>query len=261
MSIYEELNVPRVINAATTFTALGGSLMPPAVLHAMQSAAGAFIDMHELHLAAGKRLAQLTHNEAAHVTSGCGAAMVLAILAARNGGDPGLLKGLPDHEGAPHEVIMHAGHRIPYDKMVQLAGAEVRQIGDVQQTFTWELEAAIGKETAAGLVRGRVAPAAGRPSAAGRSCDRTRTRDPSHRRRSRPTASTGKPLALHQRHGRRPGPLLRRKGASRTTGIRPDGRHRKHDRSSSAERCTFPALGATHESGKGRDSRTRGSGG
>lgn len=151
MTIYEDLGVPTVVNAATTFTALGGSLMPDTVLDAMRSAAGGFVDMHDLHVAAGRRLAELTRNEAAYVTSGCGAGMVLGVLAARNGGDPGVLRGLPGREDAPYEVVMHAAHRIPYDKMVQLAGATVRQIGDVQQTFGWELEAAIGERTAAVL--------------------------------------------------------------------------------------------------------------
>jgi seryl-tRNA(Sec) selenium transferase len=46
---------------------------------------------------------------------------------------------------------MHAAHRIPYDRALRLAGARVRQIGDTQQTFDWELEAAITEGTAAVL--------------------------------------------------------------------------------------------------------------
>lgn len=46
---------------------------------------------------------------------------------------------------------MHAAHRIPYDKAVGLAGCEIRQIGNNQQTFAWELEAAITDRTAAVL--------------------------------------------------------------------------------------------------------------
>jgi L-seryl-tRNA(Ser) seleniumtransferase len=148
---YEGLGVAPVVNAATTFTALGGSLMPDAVLDAMRSAAGGFIDMHDLHLAAGRRLAELTRNEAAYVTAGCGAAMVLSVLAARNRGNPGTLAELPGHDRAPHEVVMHAAHRIPYDVMVQLAGGTIRQIGNIQQTFAWELEHAITDRTAAVL--------------------------------------------------------------------------------------------------------------
>ncbi len=46
---------------------------------------------------------------------------------------------------------MHAAHRIPYDPMIQLAGATIRQIGNIQQTFAWELEQAITSRTAAVL--------------------------------------------------------------------------------------------------------------
>ena len=47
-SIYESLGVRTVIDAWGTVTALGGSLMAPEVLQALQSAAGAFVDMSEL---------------------------------------------------------------------------------------------------------------------------------------------------------------------------------------------------------------------
>jgi len=150
-SYYDKLGVPATINAAATFTVLGGSLMPEEVLDAMREAAGANINMHELHAAVGQRLAQLTNNEAAYVTSGCAAAMMLAVLAARNGGDPVRLPELPGHQFAPHEVVMHAAHRIPYDKAVALAGGTIVQIGDMLQTFAWELESALTEKTAAVL--------------------------------------------------------------------------------------------------------------
>jgi L-seryl-tRNA(Ser) seleniumtransferase len=151
LGFYDDLGVATTINAATTLTALGGSLMPREVLDAMQDAAGSFVDMYELHLAAGRRLAELTNNEAAYVTAGCAAGLVLAILGARTGGDPRAIRAFPGHAERPHEVIMHAAHRIPYDPAVQFAGATIRQIGDMKQTFAWELEAAISDQTAAVL--------------------------------------------------------------------------------------------------------------
>lgn len=151
MTFYQSLGLQPVINAATTFTALGGSLMPPEVTDAMNSAASAFVDMHELHLAAGDRLADLTRNEAAYVTPGCAAGIAIAILGIRTGGNPAAIMEFPGHDDAPYEVIMHAAHRIPYDNAVSLAGAKIRQIGNVQQTFDWELEGAITKDTVAVL--------------------------------------------------------------------------------------------------------------
>ena len=87
MGVYERLGMRRVINADATLTRLGGSLMPTHVLDAMREAAGSFVDMYELQQVVGKRLAALTHNEAAYVSSGAAAGLVLATLAAMTGGD------------------------------------------------------------------------------------------------------------------------------------------------------------------------------
>ncbi|HKC27914.1 MAG TPA: aminotransferase class V-fold PLP-dependent enzyme [Jatrophihabitans sp.] len=149
MTLYDELGVRRLINASTTFTVMGGSLMPPEVLDAMRAAAGSFIDMHEFHEKAGAELARLTRNEAAYATSGCAAAIVLAILGCRTGGELMKIAALPDGDSLPNEVVMHAAHRMPYDPALQLAGARIRQVGNVLQTFDWELEAAINERTAA----------------------------------------------------------------------------------------------------------------
>ncbi len=149
--VYEQLGLSTVVNAAATFTVLGGSLMPPEVLDAMRDAAAHNVDMHELHRAAGAKIAELTRNEAAYVTGGCAAGIVLAILASRNSGDPQVITEWPGHHQARHEVIMHAAHRIPYDPAVMLAGGTIRQIGDMFQTFPWQLESAITDRTAAVL--------------------------------------------------------------------------------------------------------------
>ena len=59
VDIYVDLGVTPVINAAGTFTRLSGSVMLPEVAEAMAGAARDFVDMHELHLAAGRRIAHL----------------------------------------------------------------------------------------------------------------------------------------------------------------------------------------------------------
>jgi L-seryl-tRNA(Ser) seleniumtransferase len=151
MDFYDELGVRRVLNAAATLTVVGGSLMADEVLAAMRAAASSYVDMHELHEAAGRRVADLTHNEAAYITSGCAAALVLGTLGAITKGEPGAIMRMPDGHGLPTEVVMHAAHRIPYDPAIRLAGGRIVQVGNVQQTFEWELEAAITERTAAVL--------------------------------------------------------------------------------------------------------------
>ena len=149
MGVYERLGVRRVINADTTLTRLGGSLMPPDVIAAMNDAAGSFVDMHELQTVVGRRLAELTRNEAAYVSTGAAAGLVLATLATMTGGDlPTIARLIETGEAPRDEVIVHRVHRIPYDPAIRLAGARLVEIGNRLQTFPWELEAAITPRTA-----------------------------------------------------------------------------------------------------------------
>lgn len=149
--VYADLGVRRVVNAATSFTALGGTTLAPEVIEAMSSAAESCVSMDELHLAAGRRVASLTGNEAGLVTSGAAAAICLATLAAMTGGRPESIARLPDDELLERRVIIHRAHRIPYDRAVELVGGHLIEVGNVIQTFEWELEAALRQGAAAVL--------------------------------------------------------------------------------------------------------------
>jgi D-glucosaminate-6-phosphate ammonia-lyase len=149
VGIYESLGVRRVINADARLTRLGGSLMPEPVHDALAEAAQSYVDMFELQRQVGRRLAELTHNEAAYVCTGASAGLFLATLACMNGGDLKAIARWPDSE--KQEVVIHCAQRIPYDPAVRLAGARLVEIGNAVQTFSWELEAAITERTAAVL--------------------------------------------------------------------------------------------------------------
>lgn len=151
MNIYESLGICPVINADTTLTRLGGSLMPEPVLAAMNEAAKNFVDMYELQQAVSRRIAELTHNEAAYVCTGAAAGLFLSSLACMTGTDLKAIARLPDLSGLKNEIIIHCAHRIPYDPAVRLAGAKLVEVGNALQTFPWELEAAITERTAAVL--------------------------------------------------------------------------------------------------------------
>src|SRR5918993_385003 len=149
MGVYDRLGMRRVINADATLTRLGGSLMSSEVLDAMCDAAASFVDMYELQQVVGKRLAELTRNEAAYVSTGAAAGIVLATLATMTEGDLATIARLIETGEAPkNEVIIHRAHRIPYDPAIRLAGARIVEIGNRLQTFPWELEAAISPRTA-----------------------------------------------------------------------------------------------------------------
>jgi L-seryl-tRNA(Ser) seleniumtransferase len=151
MEIYASLGVPRVINAQGRLTRLGGSRMPPAVLEAMSAATGAYVDMFELQRAVGRRLAELTHNEAAYVCTGAATGLFLTTLACMTRGRQEALAALPEIDGLQDEVVIHHAHRFTYDPAVRLTRACFVEIGTKDATELWELEEAITPRTAAVL--------------------------------------------------------------------------------------------------------------
>src|SRR2546425_12190834 len=69
-NFYTRLGLRPIINASGTYTHLGGSLMPSEVLDAMNEAARQYVPIRDLTKAVGDRIARLTGNEAALVTTG-----------------------------------------------------------------------------------------------------------------------------------------------------------------------------------------------
>jgi uncharacterized pyridoxal phosphate-dependent enzyme len=150
MNIYDDLGIKRVINASATLTKLGGSIMPPEVVEAMQEASRSFIDLEELQVKVGERLAELTHNEAAYVSSGAAAGIVLAVAACVTGQDRAAMDRLPDaSELKKNEVIVFKSHRNGYDHAVRMVGVKMVEIGTATHTDPSELVAAISDKTAA----------------------------------------------------------------------------------------------------------------
>ena len=123
MNVYEKLGVKQYINAAATLTKFGGSIMRDEVLAAMKEASGSYVDLFELHKKAGDYIARLTHNEAAFVSNGAAAGIVLATAAAVAGDDPQRQNMLPESEGRNEIVISRAG-RVTYDYAVKIGGGK-----------------------------------------------------------------------------------------------------------------------------------------
>ena len=144
MSVYEQLGIRPVINAAATLTKLGGSRMPAPVVRAMAEAAEAFVDLHELQRAVGERIASLTRNEACYVSSGAAAGITLAVAACIAGCDPERVGIFPYLDDCPREVIIQRHHRNSYDYSARLTGARLREVGSTVE----ELAAAIDERTA-----------------------------------------------------------------------------------------------------------------
>jgi uncharacterized pyridoxal phosphate-dependent enzyme len=145
MGVYEELGLRPVVNASATLTRLGGSRMPPEVVAEMAAAARAFVDLNEMQARVGRRVAELTGNEAAYVSSGAAAGIVLAVAACIAGTDPAKVDAFPYLEGVERtEVVVHAGQRNGYDYAARQTGARLVEVGATGE----ELEAAISGRTA-----------------------------------------------------------------------------------------------------------------
>jgi uncharacterized pyridoxal phosphate-dependent enzyme len=124
-NIYTRLGVKTVINAQGTYTALGGSLMPPEVVQAMADAAGSFVSIAELQEKVGARIANLIGVPAAMVTAGAASAITIATAACMGHADLAAIEHLPDTEGLKNEVIIQKAHHCGYEPQIKIAGARL----------------------------------------------------------------------------------------------------------------------------------------
>jgi D-glucosaminate-6-phosphate ammonia-lyase len=150
-TMYERLGVRPIINGAATLTRLGGSLMPPPVIEAMCEAAENFVDMAHLQVAAGKRIAELTRNEAAYISSGAAAGLALATAACLTGTDLEKVRNLADWawRGGKDQVVTHRCQRVGYDFAIRQVGVEYIRVGDDHGATIEEFDGALGARTAA----------------------------------------------------------------------------------------------------------------
>jgi len=154
VNILKKYDLRKIINAAGTYTFIGGSVLPPEVINAMSQAAQIFVDMDELQEKASQIIANITGAESAYVTSGCSAALTLAAAACMTQGDPVKIQRLPDSKDMKNEIVIHRSHRNVYDLSFRNAGAKLIEIGLVGPggifgTNEWELKQAINQNTAA----------------------------------------------------------------------------------------------------------------
>ncbi len=146
--IYAELGVAPVINAAGTYTVLGGSLMAPEVLEAIRLGNEHFVDINALEVAAGKKVAELCKAPAGYtglVTGGAAAALLVGYAGILTGDNGDYIRQIPDLTGMPKtEVIIQKSHRYPFDHQVRQTGVRLVEVETRE-----ELMAAITPRTAA----------------------------------------------------------------------------------------------------------------
>jgi L-seryl-tRNA(Ser) seleniumtransferase len=130
-------------------TQIGGSLMLPEVMQAMEGASHHFVQLDELMDAVGARIAELTRAESAIVTSGCAAAMTHATAAAIAGADPEKLRRLPNLSGLKNEVVIPSYSRTLYDQAIRMLGVKMVEVDTLEK-----LRAALNPATAMVYVLG-----------------------------------------------------------------------------------------------------------
>ncbi|HSY89971.1 MAG TPA: aminotransferase class V-fold PLP-dependent enzyme [Candidatus Binatus sp.] len=143
---YEELGIPTVINCEGTMTVLGGSLPHPELEAVMTMAGRHFVNIPDLEVAAGKRIAEmlkLPDGYTALVTSGAAAAIQSGLAGILTGGKEALIRQLPDLTGMKSEVIIQKSHRNPFDHQLRSTGIKLIEIETPDQ-----LRAAVNERTA-----------------------------------------------------------------------------------------------------------------
>jgi len=136
---YQKLGVTPLINAAGTYTILSASTMPDEVRAAIELAARRPVNLNELIEASGAYLAKQLRCEAALVTSGAAAALVVGTAACITMGNEQPILDIPtDMSKLKNEVIVQKGHRYGYDHALRNCGilfVEVESLEQYEQAF------------------------------------------------------------------------------------------------------------------------------
>jgi uncharacterized pyridoxal phosphate-dependent enzyme len=143
MKVYTRIGLQPIVNASGTYTHLGGSLMPTEVLNAMDDAAKHYAPIRDLTRAVGERIAQLTGNAGALVTTGAAGAIFVGTCACIAGDDPDKMKRLPFTDGMKNEVVLQKRHNTGWTRQCEAAGARL-----VEVEYKEQMERAITGKTA-----------------------------------------------------------------------------------------------------------------
>lgn len=156
-SVYDELGVPTVINAAGTKTRISGSLVREEAAEAMVEASRSFVRISDLQARASELISDVTGAEAGYVTSGASAALMLDAAACIAGDDFDAMYQLPNTEGLSDEIVVPRTHRTGYDHALRAGGGTIVDVGTNDSHLAtgsrnvepWEIAESITDETAA----------------------------------------------------------------------------------------------------------------
>jgi uncharacterized pyridoxal phosphate-dependent enzyme len=147
---YEDLGVRPFINGSGTITTLGGSLMHPEVIEAMQEAASAFVNVPDLNVKSGEYLARRLGTEAAHISCGAASGVQLSAAACLTGTDPERVRNLPHTSGWKNEFVISLVDAHTYiHQGIEVCGGKLVRVGSKSQVTSEDLVGGITEKTAA----------------------------------------------------------------------------------------------------------------
>ena len=153
--IRRALGVRPVINLTGTLTTMGGISAGAEASAAAAEMLRHGVDIVELQARASQIISEVTGAEAGFIAACSSAGLCMAVAAMMTRDNRARIERLPDTSGLRDQVIVQTGHLVnyghPIEQDVQLTGATVVRIGETNAAKPYQLENAIGPQTAAGL--------------------------------------------------------------------------------------------------------------
>lgn len=153
--IFERLGLRRVINASGTETERGGAPACAEALEAVAKLAPHSVQMLELQAAASRTISRAYGCDAGCITGCTAGSIAISAAATMTGRNLGRVEQLPDTDGMKNEVIVPRAHVVSYGhdvtQSIRIAGAKVIEIGFATELSRYQLEHAIGPQTAAAM--------------------------------------------------------------------------------------------------------------
>lgn len=149
----EKLGVRSWVNAENWSTTIGGSVLDERVIEAMAEVARVYCNVQELLDKGAARIAELCGVEAAYITSGSAAGIVLSTTACITGKSrrkmAQLFGGLDGREHLPNEIVIQAAQSTGYDPQFYVGGGKLIRVGHPDAISRHHVEAAICDKTVA----------------------------------------------------------------------------------------------------------------
>ncbi len=153
MTVYEEIGLPRVINASGRVTVLGVSTISDKVAKAAVAGGQSYVVVEDLIDKAGEIISRYTGAEDSCPTVCASAAIALSIAGMISKGKKTIMDRLPDSTGLANEIILQKGHVInfnaPIETMMRLGGGVPVEAGCATEVTVEDVEELISEKTVA----------------------------------------------------------------------------------------------------------------